>query len=117
MSEDVVLGSEDFYRGVLEKNKDKIRQSVEETFLEQIQNDFKYRMPEAVRKSVDEFISSEIVPIIQAQLQKDKDKIAKAATEAAVTIAMEVGKAIQTQAADNLTKSWNIKKIIEGVLG
>lgn len=84
--------------------------------IESVTQKLRWEVPESINKAVKEFVEEEVVPEIRAALLEDKDEIVNAATAFVRGIPGEIGKALQANVAGNLTKSWNLKKIVEAVI-
>ncbi|MES2752775.1 MAG: hypothetical protein V4661_15510 [Pseudomonadota bacterium] len=104
-----------FFTEVLESNKASVREAVKETILNSVKQQFQWELPETVKKVFSDFITEEVVPEIRAELEANKAAFVDAATEIARTAAAEVGKALQKQIAENLTKSWNLRNVVEAL--
>ena len=104
---------EAFFSEVLESNRDAVRNSVKEALLSGIKRQFEWELPEAVKATVAEFIRDEIIPELKADLEANKDVFVDAATEMVKAAPAEIGKAMQTHLAKNLTNSWTLRKIVE----
>src|SRR5690606_31592883 len=105
--------NEEFFTSVLESNKEAVHATVREALLSGIKRQFEWEIPEAVKKAVQEFITEEIIPEIQAELTANKAVFVDAATEMVKGAPAEIGKAMQAQLAKKLTDSWQLKKILE----
>lgn len=102
-----------FYTDVLEENKDAVRAAVTNALLDGVKRQFEWELPQAVKETVNDFIKTEVVPAIQADLEKNKDAIVAAATEIVRGVPAEIGKAMQEHLAKNLTQSWTLRQIVE----
>lgn len=103
----------DFFTGILDENREKVRAAVRDTLLESVKQQFKWEVPEAIRKEVSDFIATEVIPDVRAELMKNKAAFVDAATEIAKAAPIELAKAMQQKVAENLTNSWKLKKVIE----
>lgn len=104
---------EAFFTEVLESNRDAVRESVKQAMLEGIKRQYEWELPNAVKETVSAFVRDEIVPEIKANLEANKDVFVDAATEMVKGAPAEIGKAMQKQLAENLTNSWQLRKIVE----
>lgn len=104
-----------FYKEVLEENKDAVKRAVKEAMLESVKQKFGWGLPDALKKTVDEFLKEEILPAIRADLLENKDAIVAAATDAVRGAPAEIGKALQEHLAKNLTDSWKLRKVTEAL--
>lgn len=103
----------DFFTGILDENREAVRAAVRDTLLESVKKQFAWEVPEAIRKEVSDFITSEVIPDVRAELMKNKAAFVDAATELAKAAPIELAKAMQQRIAENLTSSWKLKKVIE----
>jgi hypothetical protein len=108
---------EKFFLETLNENRESIKRHVHQTIMDGLTERFKWNLPQAVNEAIDLFLKEEIVPEIRTQLMADKDQIVSAATAVAKMVAVEVGQAIQKKVAENLASSWNVKKLMEGLVG
>jgi hypothetical protein len=106
----------EFFTEVLESNKDAVRATVRDALLAGVKRQFEWELPEAVKKTVNEFITEEVVPEVRAELSANKDAFVAAATEMAKSASVEIAKAMQTTIAKNLTNSWTLRKVVEECL-
>ncbi len=109
--------NDEFFKEVLEQNKDAVKQKVVEAMMQGIQQKLSWELPETIKKEVDAFITAEVLPAVKAELMKNKDVFVNSATTFVNGIPAEVGKAMQQQVAKNLTTSWNLRKLAELLLG
>lgn len=107
--------NEDFYKEILEENKEAVKQKVTEAMFASIENKFKWELPEAVSKEVNSFIKEEIAPAVRESLLEDKDAIIKTATEAVSLIPAEVAKALQEHLAKTLTDSYKLRGVTKAL--
>jgi hypothetical protein len=104
-----------FFTDILESNKDAVRAAVRDTMLDSVKRQFQWELPEAVKKTVTDFVNDEIIPEIKAELESNKEAFITAATDMARGVAGEIAKAMQEQVAKNLTQSWNVRKLAEAL--
>lgn len=107
----------DFYEGILTENRDAVRAAVKEALLSGIKRQFEWEIPDAVKAEVREFITNEVMPQIRADLTANKDEFVNAATTMVRSIPAEIAKAMQSQLAANLTRSWTLRKVVDACFG
>lgn len=107
--------NDQFYKEILEENKDAVRQKVKEAMLESVAKEFQWELPKVVREAVNEFVQEEIVPAVRAELLENKDAMVQAATDMIAGVPAEIGKAMQEQLAKTLTDSWKLRKVTEAL--
>lgn len=107
--------NEEFFASVLESNKDAVRATVRDALLAGVKRQFEWELPEAVKVAVREFVTNEIIPEIQAELQANKETFVNAATEIVRAAPVEIAKAMQEHLAKNLTDSWKLRKVVESL--
>lgn len=106
----------EFMLSVLEDHRPAVKAAVKEALMSGIKRKFEWELPEAVQKAVEDFIQTEIIPEIRAQLTADKDVFVSAATEMVKSVPVEIGKALQVQIAKNLTSSYKLESLIKALL-
>lgn len=107
--------NDEFFKSVLEENKQAVKDKIRESILESVSSQFRYNIPESIRGVMDEFIKSEILPELKLVLAENRDAILEATKGAVSGIAVETAKALQEKAALNLTHSWNVRAIAEAI--
>jgi len=103
----------DFFTDILESNREQVKATVTEALLAGVKRQFEWELPDAIKKEVADFITTEIVPEVRAQLFANKDELVDAATTMVLGVPAEIGKAMQEQLAKNLTSSWTLRKVVE----
>ncbi|MBB6424981.1 hypothetical protein [Sphingopyxis sp. JAI128] len=103
----------DFFTTVLDENRESVRAAVRDALLDGVKRQFQWEVPEAVRKEVADFIATEVIPDLRAELVKNKAAFIDAATELAKAAPIELAKAMQARMAENLANSWKLKKVVE----
>ena len=98
----------------LEANSSEINGAIKAKLIEGLINQHRWEMSEIVAKTVNEFVTTEIVPEIKAYLQSEKGPI----LEAAKTAAREIGDLITTQMVTTAAKNiqgYNFRSIVEPI--
>lgn len=107
----------DFYKEVLEENKEAVKQKVKEAMLDAVTRKFSWEVPEQINSIVSEFITEEIAPALRDELMENKNAIVESATTIVSGIPAELGKALQEHLAKNFTDSWKLRKVTEAMFG
>ncbi len=107
----------DFFRDILESNKDMVRDGVRDALMDSIKRQFQWELPKAVKVTVKEFMEQEVVPAIRAELLANKEQFVEAATEIARAAPAEIAKAMQAKIAENLTHSWTLREVVTKLVG
>jgi len=74
-----------------------------------------YTVGEETKKAVAEWFREEIVPDLKAQLTTSKEGILLAVGQFANNIADELAKALLKTAKERLSRSWEVKKIVDAL--
>lgn len=101
----------------LNENRERVKNAVADSLIDKIAQQYRYDMPQIIQTEMDTFIKENVVPAISARLTENKDAIVDGATQVALSIASEMAKTIQEQISKNLTQSWNVKKVIDALVG
>ena len=98
----------------LEANRAEIAGAVKAKLIEGLLSQHRWEMSEIVAKTVNEFVTTEVVPEIKAYLEVEKGVIVEAAKEASRQIGELITKQMVVNAAKN-TQGYNFRKLMEGV--
>ena len=98
----------------LEANRTEITNAVKAKLIEGLLTQHRWEMSEIVAKTVNEFVTTEVVPEIKAYLEGEKGAIIEAAKEAARQIGELITTKMVTTAAKNV-EGYGFRKLMEGV--
>jgi len=98
----------------LEANRAEITGAIKAKLIEGLLTQHRWEMSEIVAKTVNEFVTTEVVPEIKAYLQSEKGPILEASKEAARQIGDLITKQMVTNAAKNL-QGYNFRSILEPI--
>jgi len=82
---------------------------------EKIAENFKWALPDVVGDECTKFIKEHIAPEVAKHLLQQRSVILSAAIAAADEIGEKLAKSLVDKAAENLAKSWDLKKIVDGL--
>lgn len=99
----------------LEANRADITAAVKAKLIEGLLSQHRWEMSEIVAKTVNDFVSTEVVPEIKAYLASEKGAIVEAAKEAARQIGELITKQMVVSATKNMGNGYAFKGVMEGI--
>ncbi len=100
---------------MIEESLPAIREKFKNAIAEQIERHAVEQAVALVKAQVAEWTTANILPEIAKMLVAEKGGIIEAAQEAAKQIGVQMAAALATQAAENMTRNWNLRKIVEAM--
>lgn len=98
----------------LETNRAEIATAIKTKLIEGLLSQHRWEMSEIVAKTVNEFVSTEVVPEIRAYLESERGPIIEAAKEASRQIGELITKQMVTNAAKNIS-GYGFRAVAEGI--
>jgi hypothetical protein len=98
----------------LEANRAEIAGAINSKLIEGLLSQHRWEMSEIVAKTVNDFVSTEVVPEIKAYLEGEKGAIVEAAKAAALQIGNLITTQMVTSAAKNIN-GYGFRTVMEGI--
>ena len=107
--------SEEEITKILEDAKDELRANLVEDMKDRLKTSVEYTLGAEVRKVIEEYVKTEIVPDLKAALIEDKPIILKAAIKGANEIGEVLSKALVEDMKAKLGKEYTRRNIIDAI--
>lgn len=101
----------------LASHKDAIIKGMVEGAISSMKGKLGWRAEALAEEAVGKFMKDEVLPAVQAHLEAHKADVVAALVGGIDAALRASGVKLMETAAKNLTQSWNMKKVVEGIFG
>lgn len=102
---------------LLEKNRGAIERQLTEEFAKRVSESLSWTMQTEITKYAQEYISKNVLPDVQKQLQEQHSQIVTTMVAGVKTGVDLLGQRIAQKISENLKSDWNVAKVVKEMIG